>query len=75
MELPRKNSSSPMDFSPSAERKGTFGMLVPLSPESEDESDKHALYFTKPENNSCMNTLFSQRLNMTSMMRRAKPAF
>ncbi len=50
-------------------------MLVPLSLESKDEFSKHALYSTKPENNSCMNTLLSQRLDMTSMMRRAKPAF
>ncbi len=65
MELPRENSSSPMDFPPPAKRKGTFGMHVPLFPESEDKSSKHTLYSTRPENDFCMNTPFSQRLDTT----------
>jgi hypothetical protein len=45
-----------MDFPAAAERKGTFGILVP---ESENESDKHTLSFTRPENDFLINTPFS----------------
>jgi hypothetical protein len=56
MELPRESSGSPMDFPAAAERKSTLGMLAP---ESEDESSKHTLYSTRPENDFLINTLFS----------------
>src|SRR5216684_4001646 len=70
MQLLRPDSDSCMGSSPPAKRKHTFGMLVTLStesersgfrtcaslsPESEDESGKHALYSTVPENSFCMN--------------------
>ena len=70
MQLPRPDSDSRMGSSPPAKRKHTFGMLATLStesersgfrthaslsPESKDESGKHALYSTVPENSFCMN--------------------
>src|SRR5229473_1969689 len=70
MQLPRPDSDSHMGSLPPAKRKHTFGMLVTLStesersgfrthasfsPKSEDESGKHALYSTVPENSFCMN--------------------
>ena len=68
--LLRDNSDSPMGSPPPPSRKNTFGMLelpesewsdfgmdAPLPPESEDESSKHALCSSGPEND--LNSLFS----------------
>src|SRR5260370_16874406 len=72
MQLPRSDSDSCMGSLAPAKRKHTFSMLAMLStesersgfrthallsPKSEDESGKHALYSTAPENSFCMNIL------------------
>ena len=76
MELPSEIFDSRIDSLPPAERRHTFGMPAPLSSnqsdfemreslslESEDESGKHTLHSTGPEN--VCNTLTAPRTDST----------